>query len=66
MQLISKYDKKCDFYYLNNRFLLCFTDNINKYAWVFSSKDKIGITIANVFQTILHDASRHYSWVNKG
>ena len=46
MQLISKHNK-------GTRFLLCAIDIYNKYARNDLLKDKKGITITNVFQTVL-------------
>ena len=36
------------------RFLLCVIDIDSKYAWVIPLKEKVGITITNAFQKILH------------
>ena len=60
MQLISKFDKEF-------RFLLCAIDIYSKYAQVFSSKDKKGITIANAFQIILKESNGKPTkiWVEK-
>ena len=60
MQLISKFNKVF-------RFLLCVIDVYNKYACVVCSKDKKGITIANVSKNFL-DESKHKpnkTWVDK-
>ena len=42
MQLISKFNKEC-------RFLFCFNDIYNTYAWAILLKDEKGITIINAF-----------------
>ena len=49
MQRLSKYDNgdKC--------LLLCAIDLFGKYAWVVPLKDKIGISIINVFQKIISE-----------
>ena len=39
------------------RFLLCVIDTDSKYAWVIPLKEKIGITITNAFQKILHKSN---------
>ena len=61
MQLISKYNKSI-------RYLLCAIDFFSKYAFVFSLKDKKGITIANVFQSILDNSERKPNkiWTDQG
>ena len=46
MQLISKFNKGFGF-------LLCLIDIYSKYLWVFTFKDKKGITIINFFQKYL-------------
>ena len=46
MQLISSFNK-------GFRFLLYVIDIYSKYAWVVSLKDKKGVSIVNVFQSIL-------------
>ena len=46
MQLISKFKK-------GFQLLLCVIDTDSKYAWIFSLKDKKGITITNAFQNVL-------------
>ena len=46
MQLISKFNK-------GFTFLLCVIDIFTKYAWVVPLKDKKGVRIVNVFQSIL-------------
>ena len=51
MQLISKFSK-------GFRFLLCFIDILNKYAWVAPLKDKKGVSIADAFQKILDKSGR--------
>ena len=51
MQLVSKYNKGfC--------FILNVIDIYSKYVWVVPLKDKIGITIANVFHKILDKPNR--------
>ena len=61
MQLLSKYNKGI-------RFLLCAIDIFNKYAWVVPLKDKKGISIVKVFQSILKQSNRKPNkiWVDKG
>ena len=61
MQLLSKYNKGI-------RFLLYVIDIFNKYAWVVSLKDKIGISIVKAFQSILKQSNRKPNkiWVDKG
>ena len=51
MQLISKYNKGI-------RYLLCAIGLFSKYAWVVPLKDKKGVTIVYVFQTILNSSKR--------
>ena len=51
MQLISKFNK-------GFRFLLCVIDVFSKCAWVFSLKDKKGVSIVNAFQSILKQSNR--------
>ena len=50
------------------RFLLCAIDIYNKYAWVVPLKDKKGVSIVNVFQSILKNSNRKPNniWVDKG
>ena len=48
---ISKFNKGL-------RYLLCVIDIYSKYAWVFPSKDKKGITITKAFQDILEEPGR--------
>ena len=58
MQLISKYNKGI-------RHLPCTTGLFGKYVWVVPLKDIKGITIVNVFQTILEKSKRkpkNMSW----
>ena len=50
MQLISKCNKEI-------RYILCVIDLFSKYAWVFSFKDKKGVSIVNAFKKIL-DSSK--------
>ena len=61
IQLISKYNKK-------NRFLLCIIDLFSKYVWVVPLKDKKGVTIVNVFRSILNSSKRkpNKMWVDLG
>ena len=61
MQLLSKYNKGI-------RFLLCVYDIFSKYAWVVPLKDKKGISIVKVFQSILKQSNRKPNkiWVDKG
>ena len=61
MQLISKFNK-------GFRFLLRVIDIYSKYAWVVPLKDKIGVNIANAFQSILNKSNRKSNkiWVDKG
>ena len=61
MQLLSTYNKGI-------RFLLCVIDIFSKYAWVVPLKDKKGISIVKVFQSILKQSNRKPNkiWVGKG
>ena len=61
MQLLSKYNKGI-------RFSLCVIDIFSKYAWVVPLKDKKGVSIATVFQSILKQSNRKPNkiWVDKG
>ena len=61
MQLLSKFNKRF-------LFLLCVIDIFSKYAWVFSLKDKKGISIVNAFQKNLKESNRKPNkiWVDKG
>ena len=61
MLLISKFNK-------GFRFFLCVVDIFSKYAWVVPLKDKKGVSIVNVFQSILRNSSRKPNniWVDKG
>ena len=61
MQLISKYNKRI-------RYLLCAIDLFSKYAFVVPLKDKKGLTITNVFQSILDKSKRKPNkiWVDQG
>ena len=61
MQLISKCNK-------GFRFLLCVIDIFSKYAWVVFLKHKKGVSIVNVFQSILKQPNRKPNkiWVDKG
>ena len=60
MQLISKFNKRI-------KILLRVIDIFVKYAWVVSLKDKKGVTIVNVFKSILNDLYRKPNkiWVDK-
>ena len=60
MQLLSKYNKGI-------RFLSCVIDIFSKYAWVVPLKDKKGIRIATVFQSILKQSNRKPNkiWVDE-
>ena len=49
--MISKFNK-------GFRFLLCAIDIYSKYAWVIPLKDKKGVIITDVFQTILDESTR--------
>ena len=51
MQLINKFNKAF-------RFLLCVIDIYSKYAWVVPLEDKKGVSIVNVFQSILNKSNR--------
>ena len=51
MQLISKYNKGISY-------LLCAINLFSKYAFVASLKDKKGIKIDNVFQSISNNSKR--------
>ena len=59
-QSISKFNK-------GFRFLLCAIDIFSKYTWVVPLKDNTGVTIVNVFQSILKDSMRKPNkiWVGK-
>ena len=61
MQLIRKLNR-------GFRFLLCVIDIFSKYAWVVPLKDKKGMSIVNVFQSILKKSYRKPNkiWVDKG
>ena len=61
MQLIRKFNK-------GFRFFLCVIDIFSKYTWVVPLKDKIGVSIANAFQSILKKSNRKPKkiWVDKG
>ena len=61
MQLISKFNKGFSF-------LLCVIDIYSKYAWVVPLKDKKGVSIVNVFQSILNKSNRKLKkiWVDQG
>ena len=60
MQLISKFNK-------GFRFLLCVIDIFSTYVWVVPLKDKKGVSIANVFQSIFKKSNRkpNEKWVEK-
>ena len=61
MQLLSKFNKGI-------KYLLCVIDLFSKYAFVVPLKDKKGISIVNVFQSILNKSKRKPNkiWVDKG
>ena len=61
MQLLSRCNKEI-------RFLLCVIDIFSKYAWVVPLKDKKGVSIVAVFQSILKQSNRKPNkiWVDKG
>ena len=61
MQLLSRYNKGI-------RLLLCVIDIFSKYAWVVPLKDKKGISIVKVFQSILKQSNRKPNkiWVDEG
>ena len=61
MQLLSKYNKGI-------RLLFCAIDIFSKYAWVVPLKDKKGISIVKIFQSILKQSNRKPNkiWVDKG
>ena len=61
MQLISNYNKGV-------RFLLCIIDISSKYGWVFSLKDKKGVSIAAAFRSTLKQSKKKPNkiWVDKG
>ena len=54
MQSISKFNKGI-------RFLLCFIDIFNKYAYAIPLKDKKGITITNAFQKIVNESKGQHN-----
>ena len=60
MQLISKFNK-------GSHFLLCVINVYSKYTWVFTLKDKKGITVTKAFQKILDASGRKPNkiWVEK-
>ena len=61
MQLLSKFNKSF-------RFLLFVINICSKYAWVVLLKNKRGVSIVNVFQSILKKCNRkpNMIWVDKG
>ena len=61
MQLISKYNKGI-------RYRLCAIDLFSNYAFFVPLKDKRGVTIANVFKSILDNLKRKPNkiWVYQG
>ena len=65
MQLISKTNKRIQFFQQNPLFVI---DIDSKYAWVIPLKDKKGMTITNAFQKILEDSNLkpYKTWVDKG
>ena len=52
MQLLSKFNKGI-------KYLLCVIDLFSKYAFVVPLKDKKGISIVNVFQSVLNKSKRY-------
>ena len=60
MQLLSKFNKGLNFYYVIEIF--------SKYTWVIPLKDKKSISILNAFQKILKESNRKPNkiWVDKG
>ena len=61
MHLLSKFNKGI-------RFLLCVIDIFSKYAFVAPLKDKKGVSVVNVFQSILDKSGRKPNkiWVDQG
>ena len=60
MQSLSKYNKGI-------KHLLCAVDLCSKYAWVFSLKDKRGISIVNAFEKIISKGWKpNKIWVDQG
>ena len=62
MQLLSRYNKGI-------RFLLCAIDIFSKYAWVAPLRDKKGVSIVTVFQSILKQSNSRTPnkiWLDKG
>ena len=61
IQLINQFNKEIIF-------LSCVIKIYSKYAWVIPLKNKLGITITNVFQKILKESNRKPNkiWVHKG
>ena len=60
MQSLSKYNKGI-------KHLLCAVDLCSKYAWVFSLKDKRGISIVNAFEKIISKGRKpNKIWVDQG
>ena len=59
--MIRKYNKGI-------RFLLKVIDLFSKYPWVFSLKDKKGVTIINAFQNVLDNSKRKPNkiWLYRG
>ena len=48
-------------------YLLCTIDLFSKYAWVILLKDKIGITIVNVFHKIISKGRKpNKIWTDQG
>ena len=60
MQSLSKYNKR-------DKYLLCAIDLFSKDAWVFSLKDKRGVSIVNAFQKIISEGRKpNKIWVDQG
>ena len=59
MQSLSKYNKR-------DKYLLCAIDLFSKDAWVFSLKDKRGVSIVNAFQKIISEGRKPIKiWVDQ-
>ena len=59
MQSLSKYKKR-------DKYLLCAIDLFSKDAWVFSLKDKRGVSIVNAFQKIISEGRKPIKiWVDQ-
>ena len=61
MQLINKFNK-------GFRFLLCLIAIFSKYTWVFTLKNKKGVSIVDVFEKILDKSGRKPNkiWHHRG